>query len=73
MEQTEEFQSIVSIIQSLEDELEKCEETIREQEKRHAQIERDIEDHFVQCLTSLAARKEVLMERASKYLINQSM
>ena len=73
MEQTEEFKNIVSIIQSLEDELARCEETTRGQERKHAQTEKDIEDHFAQCLTSLAARKEVLMEKASNHINNQSM
>jgi hypothetical protein len=62
MEQSEDYKNVTSIISGLEQELVKSDTIAIEQERKHAEIETEIEKHFVQCLNALAARKQVLLQ-----------
>jgi hypothetical protein len=72
MEQSEEFITLVSVISSLEQELVRCDKMAEEQERKHAEIETEIENHFEKCLNALVERKRGLLEENTACFNSQS-
>ena len=73
MEESKEFQSVVMIIETFEQELVKCDEREKEQQRKYEEVEREIEDHFAKYERALAARKHFLLNECSNHLNIQSM
>ena len=64
---------MVMIIETFEQELVKCDEREKEQQRKYEEVEREIEDHFAKCESALAARKVFLLNECSNHLSTQSM
>ena len=73
MEQTQEFRSIIVVIESLEEELLKCNQKQKDNKQKYEEVEREIEDHFARCESALAARKQFLLNECSSHLNSQGM
>ena len=71
MENNEEFKKVVNNIKQLEHKLQQVDEKVLEQDNSVA--EKEIKEHFVQCVNALAARQEELLRELHEQFSKQSM
>eukprot|EP00026_Physarum_polycephalum_P007675 Phypoly_transcript_07740.p1 GENE.Phypoly_transcript_07740~~Phypoly_transcript_07740.p1 ORF type:complete len:465 (+),score=73.41 Phypoly_transcript_07740:120-1514(+) len=62
MEHSEEWKRVIAITKDIEEEVEKCKESIKKQAEYEKQAQKDIEDHFARCMRALNNRKAYLLE-----------
>jgi len=71
MENNEEFKKVVNNIKQLEHKLQQVDEKVLEQENSEA--EKEIKEHFAQCVNALAARQEELLREFHEQVSKRSM
>eukprot|EP00026_Physarum_polycephalum_P015279 Phypoly_transcript_15920.p1 GENE.Phypoly_transcript_15920~~Phypoly_transcript_15920.p1 ORF type:complete len:213 (+),score=27.41 Phypoly_transcript_15920:130-768(+) len=71
MENTKEFQNVITSIRQVELSLTKLEESVKAYENNGMDVKKEIEEFFAKCIDALAVRKDALLKELDSEISNQ--